>query len=226
MLAAGHAPLPVGSAGSESVQRAPVSRVRHAPAPVELASRRRKPPSPPNPVSAEPFPGFCGDVVWAAQPGPSRATAPRRLSAASPSGSEDAHGIPKGACPLGGGHGARSPMRDAAPFGGLSRRKGQAALRSRRKHAGNPWREGVQRSGQSGSARAGLSQPRCRGELGARKGRSRRLRPLRAPGVGRYAMDSANEPSLLMWCLSRALPALTTIMSMPSKRTGTSPSGV
>ena len=32
MLAAGHAPLPVGSAGSESVQRAPVSRVRHAPA--------------------------------------------------------------------------------------------------------------------------------------------------------------------------------------------------
>ena len=84
---------------------------------------------------------------------------------------------------------------------------------------------GVQGSGLPGSARAGPSQPRCRGELGARRGRSRRLRPLRAPGAGRYAMDSANEPSLLMWCLSGALPALTTIMSMPSKRTGTSALG-
>ena len=32
MLAAGRAPPPVGSAGSESVQRAPVSRARYAPA--------------------------------------------------------------------------------------------------------------------------------------------------------------------------------------------------
>lgn len=116
-------------------------------------------------------------------------------------------------------------MRDEAPFGGLSQRKGQVALRSRRKRAGNPWREGVEvraaREREGGSLAAEVP-----GELGARRGRSRRLRPFRAPGVGRYAMDSANEPSLLMWCLSRALPALTTIMSMPSNRTGTSPSGV
>lgn len=133
-------------------------------------------------------------------------------------------GFPRG-LPLGRGHGARSPMRDVAPLGGLSRRKGQAALRSRRKRVGNPWREGAgvraAREREGGSLAA---------EVPRRVGSTEREEPpaaaLRSPGVGRYAMDSANEPSLLMWCLSRALPALTTIMSMPSKRTGTSPSGV
>ena len=66
----------------------------------------------------------------------------------------------QGGVPLGRGHGARSPMRDAAPFGGLSRRKGQAALRSRRKHAGNPWREGCRGPGCPG-ARGRV--PRSRG---------------------------------------------------------------
>ena len=42
-------------------------------------------------------------------------------------------------------------MRDAAPFGGLSRRKGQAALRSRHKRAGNPWREGCRGPGCPGA---------------------------------------------------------------------------
>ena len=131
----------------------------------------------------------------------------------------------QGGCPLGGGMGRAAPcaMRHlSAGFpGGRARRHCGAGASTPETRGGR-----VQRSGLPGSARAGPSQPRCRGELGARRGRSRRLRPLRAPGVGRYAMDSANEPSLLMWCLSRALPALTTIMSMPSKRTGTSPSGV
>ena len=66
----------------------------------------------------------------------------------------------QGGVPLGRGHGARSPMRDAAPFGGLSRRKGQAALRSRRKRAGNQWREGCRGPGCPG-ARGRV--PRSRG---------------------------------------------------------------
>ena len=192
---------------------------------MEPASRRRKPPSPPNPVSAGPFPGFCGDVVWAAQPGPSCATAPRRLSAASPSGLEDAHGIPKGACPLGGGMGRAAPcaMRHlSAGFpGGRARRHCGAGASTPETRGGRGAEVRAAREREGGSLAAEV--PR---RVGSTEGRSRRLRPLRAPGVGRYAMDSANEPSLLMWCLSRALPALTTIMSMPSKRTGTSPSGV
>ena len=112
------------------------------------------------------------------------------------------------------------------PLGRAFPKEGPGGIAEPAQARRKPVAGGVQGSGLPGSARAGPSQPRCRGELGARRGRSRRLRPLRAPGVGLYAMDSANEPSLLMWCLSRALPALTTIMSMPSKRTGTSPSGV
>lgn len=84
---------------------------------------------------------------------------------------------------------------------------------------------GVQGPGLPGSARV---DPRSRGAAAA--GDAEGKEPLAAApsasGVGCYAKDSASEPSLLMWCLSRALPALTTIMSMPSKRTGTSPSGV
>ena len=83
-------------------------------------------------------------------------------------------------------------------------------------------------------AGAGAAQEREGGSLAAAAAPRLGMRrpegpPAAAPpasGVGCYAMDSANEPSLLIWCLSRALPALTTIMSMPSKRTGTSPSGV
>ena len=324
MLAVGRAPLPVGSAGSESVQCAPVSRGRHAPAsasrdrprvrpggqvlahrlleaalarvadpdldalraprrsgdrrgsfarrlrdrpaPVscgccshaasfpslrpirpcpdaspacirldadpraaasaEPASRRREPPSPPNPVFAGPSPGFCGDVVWAAQPRPLRATALRRLSAASPSGSEDVRGIPKGACPLGGGMGRAAPCAIRYPGFSLAfPAEGCAASRSRRKRAGNPWREGCRGPGCPG-ARGRV--PRSRGAAAAGEAEGGGVAGRGPSGLrgGCYAMDSASETSLLIWCLSRALPAVTTIMSMPSKRTGTSPSGV
>lgn len=133
-------------------------------------------------------------------------------------------GFPRGRAPWAGAWGAQ-PHARCGTFRRAFPAEGPGGIAEPAQARRKPVAGGVQRSGLPGSARAGPSQPRCRGELGAQRGRSR-LRPLRAPGIGRYAMDSANEPSLLMWCLSRALPALTTIMSMPSKRTGTSPSGV
>ena len=132
----------------------------------------------------------------------------------------------QGGVPLGRGAWGTQPHARCGTFRRAFPAEGPGGIAEPAQARRKPVAGGVQGSGLPGSARAGPSQPRCRGELGARRGRSRRLRPLRAPGAGRYAMDSANEPSLLMWCLSGALPALTTIMSMPSKRTGTSPSGV
>ena len=118
-----------------------------------------------------------------------------------------------------------APMRDAAPFGGFPGGRARQRAGSRRKRAGNPWREGCRGSGLPGSARA-VPRSRVPRRVGSTEGEEPPAAAPPASGVGCYAMDSAKEPSLLTWCLSRALPALTTIMSMPSKRTGTSPRGV
>ncbi len=51
----------------------------------------------------------------------------------------------------------------------------------------------------------GPSQPRCRGELGARRGRSRRLRPLRPPGSA--ARDGLRERAQLVDVVPEQGPA-------------------
>ena len=133
-------------------------------------------------------------------------------------------GFPRGRAPWAGGMGRAAPcvMRHlSAGFPG-----GRAG-----RHCGAGASAPETRGGRGAEVRA--AREREGGSLAAevprRVGSTEGEEPAAAPpcsGDRRYAMDSANEPSLLMWCLSRALPALTTIMSMPSKRTGTSPSGV
>lgn len=318
MLAAGRAPLPVGSAGSESVQRAPVSRTRHAPASARAGIASSSPwrpgtgsPPPRGALARVADPGLdalapaappraapaiavalspdgcaialapfrwllfsccvapslcsirpCSDASPAcirldadpratapvepatkaraaisAKPGfrralprvlrgcrgrrmgSSRATAPRRLSAASPSGSEDVRGFP-GACPLGGAWGAQPRAR--CGFRGFSGFPAEA--RRHPEPAQARWKPGGRGAGPGlpGSARV---DPRSRAR---RRGWGRGGRPLAAaPSASESAAmrRTRERAQLLMWCPSRALPALTTIMSMPSKRTGTSPSG-
>lgn len=127
---------------------------------------------------------------------------------------------------MGGGMGRAAPCAMRLPgFSAAFPAEGPGGIPEPAQARWKPVAGGVQGPGLPGSARV---DPRSRGAAAA--GDAEGKEPLAAApsasGVGCYAKDSASEPSLLMWCLSRALPALTTIMSMPSKRTGTSPSGV
>ena len=182
-----------------------------------------QPASPPNPVSALALVPrtSCGP----AQPASSRATAPRRRALRAVRLGGRAWDS-QGGVPLGRGMGRAAPcaMRlpgffSGFPGGGARRhpRAGASALETR----GGRGAGAGAGLGARGWTLAAEAPPR----LGTRRGRSRWPRPsgLRS----RLLCEGLREqPSLLMWCLSRALPALTTIMSMPSKRTGTSPSGV